>query len=218
LIIALCGGQSIVLVDFKLYLITDRRQTLDRDLRTVVEQALRGGVRAVQVREKDLPEKALRPLATELRAITSRYRAKLLINGNVNIAREVHADGVHLPESGPSVEAAREVLGPASLIGSSCHSLESARLAQERGADFITFGPVFFTPSKEAYGRAVGLELLSRASEMLRIPVFGVGGIRAGNVPQVLATGAHGIALISAILSAEQPEAAAALLVKLYGA
>jgi thiamine-phosphate pyrophosphorylase len=204
-----------VTVDFKLYLITDRRQTRSRTLSAVVEQALRGGVRAVQLRERDLPFGELYRLANEFRRITSLYGAKLLINEKADIARDVHADGVHLPESGISVGAARKIIGPERMIGVSCHSLDSAKSAQKSGADFITFGPVFFTPSKAVYGNPVGLEHLAETASALNIPVFGLGGINESNMLQVTATGAHGIALISAILAAEQPQAAAAEMLKI---
>jgi len=148
-------------VDFRLYLITDRRKTRGRSLAAVVEDALQGGVRAVQFREKDLPPEELYRLAVELRRLTLLYDAKLLINGSPDIARDVNADGVHLQASAPLLENAREILGPERLIGISCHSLDSAKGAEKRGVDFITFGPVFYTPSKAAYGNPVGLERLA---------------------------------------------------------
>jgi thiamine-phosphate pyrophosphorylase len=203
-----------VTVDFKLYLITDRRQTQGRALSAVVEQALRGGVRAVQLREKDLSTNELYPLADEFRRITSLYGAKLLINERADIARDVHADGVHLPESGISVETARKIIGPERLIGVSCHSLDSAKSAQRSGADFITFGPVFFTPSKAVYGKHLGLERLAETASVLNIPVFGLGGINESNMLQAMAAGTYGIALISAIMTAEQPQAATADMLK----
>jgi thiamine-phosphate pyrophosphorylase len=210
LIFSLCRERTVVCVDFNLYLITDRRQTRGRDLSAVVEQALQGGVRAVQLREKDLPTDELYRLAGELRRITSKYGAKLLINERADIALDVGADGVHLPESGLSAEAAREIIGSERLIGVSCHSLNAARSAQKSGADFITFGPVFFTPSKAAYGSPVGLELLAEAAGTLNIPVFGLGGINESNILKVMAAGAHGIALLSAIMAAEQPRSVVA--------
>ena len=202
-------------VDFTLYLITDRLQTGGRALSDVVEQALRGGIKAVQLREKDLPADDRYRLSGELRRITSLYGARLLINESADIARDVHADGVHLPESGPSVEAARKIIGPERLIGVSCHSLDSAVSAQRNGADFITFGPVFFTPSKVAYGSPLGLERLSETASNLSIPVFGLGGINECNIARVMAAGAHGVALISAIIAAEQPQVAASNMLKI---
>jgi thiamine-phosphate pyrophosphorylase len=202
-------------VDFKFYLITDRRQTRNRPLIRVVENALLGGVPAVQLREKDLPSDELYRIAVGLRRITSLYGARLLINGNANLARDVDADGVHLPENGPSVDEARTIIGPERLIGVSCHSLDSASAAEKSGADFITFGPVFSTPSKAVYGSPVGLELLAEAAAALSIPVFGLGGINASNILQVLAAGVHGIALISAVMAMEKPQNAAESILKI---
>jgi thiamine-phosphate pyrophosphorylase len=204
-----------VTVDFKLYLITDRLQTRSRNLPAVVEQAIKGGVKAVQLREKDLSINELCRLAEEIRRITSLHGAKLLINERADIAQAVHADGVHLPQNSVSVEAVRKIIGTERLIGMSCHNLDSAMSALKSGADFITFGPVFYTPSKAAYGKPVGLERLAETASILNIPVFGLGGINESNIIQVMAAGAKGIALKSAIMSAEQPQAAAETILKI---
>ncbi len=202
-------------VDFSLYLITDRHQTPGRDIPAVVEQALQGGVKAIQLREKDLPADEFHRLAMELRRITNLYGARLLINGRAEIARDVRADGVHLPEGVDSIRTARQTIGPERLIGMSCHSLNAARAAEAAGSDFITFGPIFLTRSKAAYGPPVGLKLLAEAAGNLSIPVFALGGINESNILQVLETGARGIGLISAIMAADQPRAAAANIVEI---
>lgn len=196
-------------VDFSLYLVTDRKQLPGGDLCAAVEGALRGGVRAVQLREKDLASRELYELALRLREITSRQGARLFINDRLDIALAAGADGVHLGESSLPVGRVRGIAGERLLIGVSCHSLEGALAAQEGGADFITFSPVFFTPSKACYGEPVGIERLAEACRRLRIPVFALGGIKPENVPVVLSRGAHGVALISAILAAGDPENAA---------
>lgn len=196
-------------VDFSLYLITDRKQLPAGDLCAAVEGALRGGVRAVQLREKDLASRELYELALGLREITSRYGARLFINDRLDIALAAGADGVHLGESSLPVGRVRRIAGEGILIGVSCHGLEGALAAQQEGADFITFSPVFFTPSKACYGEPVGVERLAEACRLLRIPVFALGGIKADNVHAVLKLGARGVALISAILAAGDPEAAA---------
>jgi thiamine-phosphate pyrophosphorylase len=206
---SLTNEKIAVTVDFNLYLITDRRRTRGRSLSVVLEQALKGGVKAVQLREKDLQSEELHKLSEEIRRITFLYGAKLLINGRADIARDVNADGVHLPQNGTPVEAAQKIIGPTRLIGMSCHDLDSAMLAQRSGADFITLGPVFLTPSKAVYGSPVGLECLEEAVSVLNIPVFGIGGITESNILQIMATGATGAALISTIMAAEQPQAAA---------
>ena len=196
-------------IDFNLYLITGRAETLGRNLEFVVEEALRGGVRAVQLREKGLATKELYETAYELRRLTSRYGAKLIINDRLDIALAVEADGVHIGAQSLPLYKVRRLLGESKLIGVSCHNQIQAISAQEMGADFITFGPVFYTASKAAYGDPVGLEKLGMVTEMLQIPVFALGGIGLHNCAQVVSRGVRGIALISAVLSAPEPRRAA---------
>lgn len=197
-------------IDFSLYLISDR-QTLPqgRDLLTAIEQALQGGVDAVQLRDKDLPACERLELAHQLRALTRRYRARLLINGSVDIALTVEADGVHLGASSQSMAEARCLLGPKRLIGYSAHSPEELSRVAEQGADFATFSPVFFTPSKAAFGSPQGLERLTSACSTSTIPVFALGGIDRSRISTVRQAGAQGIAVISAILASNEPRLAA---------
>lgn len=192
-------------VDFSLYLITDRHQTAGRDLPAVVEEALAGGVRAVQLREKDLSPRELLELALTMRELTGRYGAKLIINDRADIALAAGADGVHLGEASIPAAAVRRILGPNRLIGVSCHGKEGALAAEKSGADFITFGPVYPTPSKALYGPPVGVEQLAETAALLDIPVFALGGIRRENTPEALAAGAAGVALISAVVAAGNP-------------
>ena len=192
-------------VDFNLYLITDRKNTGGREISFVVEEALKGGVKMVQLREKDLSSRDLYATACELRKLTARYGARLCINDRIDIALAVDADGVHLGNSSIPVPRAREILGDERLIGVSCHDTVSAIDAQEKGADFITFGPVFYTPSKAAFGNPVGVDKLGDITGLLRIPVFALGGITRAYVPRVIEAGAHGIALISAVMAADDP-------------
>jgi thiamine-phosphate pyrophosphorylase len=200
-------------VDFSLYLITDRNGCNDRDLGSAVEEALMGGVKAIQLREKDLSGRELFTLASKLRAITARCHARLIINDRVDIALAVAADGVHLGHGSMPIRETRRLLGSGKLIGVSCHNRQEALTAQEEGADFITFGPVFHTPSKAAYGDPVGLFELGKISHLLSLPVFALGGIKRNNAQQAMAAGVHGIAMISAILAADNPrEEAAAML------
>lgn len=197
-------------VDFQLYLITDRRGLPSgRDLVEAVAAALAGGVRAVQLREKDLSPRELYPLALELRALTRRFGARLLINDRIDLALAVQADGVHLAGSSLPTAVARGLLGPEALIGVSTHHREEVLAAARDGADFVTFGPVYPTPSKAAYGPPVGLDALRSACAGSSLPIFPLGGINAGRIPELLAAGASGIALISAILAATKPQQAA---------
>ena len=191
-------------VDFRLYLITDRRLFADiASLLRAIEEALKGGVKAVQLREKDLGTRQLLQLAYETRGLTSKYGAKLFINDRVDIALAVDADGVHLGGDSMPAFAARKAAGEAMLIGVSAHSIEEARKAEEEGADFITLGPIFETPSKIKFGHPLGPGLLREVREKISIPVFAIGGINKERAGSVLESGTTGIALISAILGSE---------------
>jgi thiamine-phosphate pyrophosphorylase len=199
------GEGSSPRIAFNLYLITDRKGCAGRPLATVVEEALKGGARALQLREKDLPGRDLYEAALEMRELTLRYGAQLFINDRVDIALAVDADGVHLGERSIPVHQARRLMGAARLIGVSCHCLEGAVAARDMGADFITYGPVFYTPSKAVYGPPVGLDSLAEVTRNVRLPVFAIGGINSSSAQEIVSAGAHGIALISAILAADDP-------------
>lgn len=196
------------MIDFSLCLITDRKRTGGRPLTEVVEAALSGGVRAVQLREKDLPVAELYDLAWELRELTARFDARLFINDRIDVALAVEADGVHLGKASLPVTAARRI-APDLVIGYSSHGVGEAAAALAKGADFVTFGPVFPTPSKAAYGEPKGCAELARACATLRGPVFALGGVTLDNLHQVLASGCHRVAVIGAILAAPDPAAAA---------
>ena len=195
-------------VDFNLYLITDRRQTVSGNLVRTVQAALEGGARAVQLREKDLATDELLRLAEQLRVLTLSYRARLLINSDIDIALAVDADGVHLPSNSPEFASARKKLGEEKLLGMSTHNLSELRIAENSGADFVTFGPVFKTPAKLPFGDPVGLAALETACRHTSLPLFALGGVAHAAVPELLMTGVAGIALISGILASGDPAAA----------
>ncbi len=199
---------------FDLYLVTDRNQTQGRDLLWVLEGALEGGVRAVQLRERDLGGRELYLLADKLKNLCARYRASLFVNDRVDVALGIDSDGVHLGSASMPVETVRALVGEKKLIGASTHSLKDAREAEKAGADFILFGPVYFTPSKAAYGQPQGLSALKEVVENNSLPVYAIGGVKASRIPEVKATGCRGVALISAILSAEKPRVATEELLK----
>ncbi|MBI5379495.1 MAG: thiamine phosphate synthase [Nitrospirae bacterium] len=201
-------------VDFSLYLITDRRVNPSRGLLEGVEAALQGGVRAVQLREKDLPTRDLLDLARQARALTARYGARLFVNDRVDIALAVEADGAHLPQAGLPVQAVRRLVPEGFLLGVSTHHLAEVREAAEGGADFATFGPVYHTPSKAAYGAPVGVDTLRDACASVDLPLFALGGVTAERLPEILEAGARGIACIGAILGAPDPKGAAMELVE----
>jgi len=190
------------MIDFRLYLVTDRRLAPARALDDAVADACRAGVRAVQLREKDLDAKSLFELALGLRRIASSSGAAFFVNDRADIARAARAAGLHCPEDGFPPEVARRILGERAIIGVSTHSLEAALDAEEHGADFITFGPVFETPSKFRYGAPQGLQKLRSVAAAAKIPVFAIGGVTSARAKICLDHGARGVAVVSAILGA----------------
>jgi len=195
-------------LDFlRVYLISDRSLLPRHRFLEGIESALRGGVRCLQLREKDLPSAELAALARAVREVTRSYDARLFINGHPEIAAETGADGVHLGEDGVGADEVKRAF-PGLLVGVSTHSPESARAAEARGADFITFSPIFDTPSKRRYGPPQGLQRLRRVAENAGIPVLALGGVKQDNIPSVAEQGAHGVALISGIWSSPNIEEA----------
>jgi thiamine-phosphate pyrophosphorylase len=196
-------------VDFDLYLVTDRNQTSGRDLLWVLQQALDGGVKAIQLREKYLSGKDLFLLAEKTCKLCQAYRAALFINDRVDVALAIDATGVQLSKVSLPIATARALLGSQKCIGVSTHSLQEAREAEQNGADFVLFGPVYFTDSKAAYGAPQGLPALKTIVDNVSLPVYAIGGIKSKNIESTKNIGVRGVALISAIVSAESPKKAA---------
>lgn len=193
-------------LDSRLYLITDRHQVpAGSTLLETLEQALSAGVRLVQLREKDLSAAELWPIAQQLRDMTRRYSAQLIINDRIDLALACDADGVHLGAHSLPVAETRKLLGPHRLIGASTHSSNDILNAHQQGADFLTYGPVYYTPSKASFGPPQGLEKLEQACRMSPLPLFALGGVKSNHVQDVMSRGANGIALISAIIASPQP-------------
>lgn len=193
----------------RLYVVSDRQQTQARPLVEVVTSAAQGGASMVQLREKDLSAQALFALGAELQAALAPYRVPLLINDRLDVALALDAAGVHLAGHSLPTGHVRRVLGLHKLIGVSTHSVVQAQVATDEGADFIVFGPVFETPSKMAYGPPQGLRQLADVVRHVTIPVLAIGGIDADNLVDVMRAGAHGVAMIRAVLAAPDPGAAA---------
>jgi thiamine-phosphate pyrophosphorylase len=174
-----------------------------------VESALKGGVAAVQYREKTGDVALRHEQASELLELCRRYGVPLVINDDLRLADLVGADGVHLGREDGSLIEARLILGPGKFIGASCYqSLEAAQLAQGQGADYVAFGSFFASPSKPQAGRAP-LDLLRQAAARLQVPIVAIGGITEDNAASVLDAGADALAVISALFDAADVEAAA---------
>jgi thiamine-phosphate pyrophosphorylase len=196
-----------------LYLVTDRRATGGRDLVAVVAEAVTAGAPAVQVRDKDLPHDERLALCRHLRRVTRAGGAALFVNSDVEAAREVGADGVHRPHDLVILPEDAEGL----RVAGSTHSLLQAQQARDDGLDFIVFGPVYDTPSKRMFGPPQGLEALRRITGSVEIPVLAIGGITPERVKEVRAAGAAGVAVVSAVLSAESPGRATRLFLEALG-
>jgi thiamine-phosphate pyrophosphorylase len=190
------------------HMITDRR--LAPDLPARAEAALAGlppGTAAIHLREKDLGGRELLALACALRAVCRARGQLLLVNDRLDVALAAGADGVHLPAAGVPAADARRLLGPAALVGVSCHSAAEVARARDGGASFATFSPIYDTPSKRAYGPPLGIAALREAAR-LGLPLVALGGVDAGRVAEVRAAGASGVAAIRAWLAGADPAAA----------
>lgn len=206
----------------RVLLVTCRRlaEEAGLDLLTATERALAAlppGGAVVQLREKDLPARDLHALVKRLLRVTRPRRCPLLVNDRLDVAVVAGADGVHLPERGLPIAAARALAPTKSfLIGVSTHGPDGAGAAAHDGADLIACGPVWDTPSKRELGAPIGLEALSAAAGAVRrsgtgARLFALGGVDAGRVAAARAAGAHGIGAIRAWLTADPAAAAAAL-------
>jgi thiamine-phosphate pyrophosphorylase len=189
---------------FSLYLITDRL-TASRPPADIVDECLGAGLRAVQLREKDLAVRELLALAKELRESTRRHGARLVVNDRADVALAAGADGVQRTHVSLPVPALRAISPPGFLIGASTHSRAEARQAEADGADFVVFGPVYDTPSKRAFGAPQGLGALEAVASGVARPVIAVGGITPARAREVLAAGAAGVAVIRGIYGAARP-------------
>ena len=189
---------------FSLYLITDRAAA-PRPPADVVEECLAAGLRAVQLREKDLVVRDLLALADTLREATRRHRARLIVNDRTDVALAASADGVQRTHASLPVAALREITPPGFLVGASVHSEAEAREAAAQDADFIVFGPVYETASKRRYGPPQGLARLETVARSVDRPVLAVGGLTPERVPEVLGAGAAGVAVIGAVYAAARP-------------
>lgn len=200
----------------RLYLLTDRHQTLHRSLSLVLTQAMEAGVRMVQIREKYLETRDLIAITHRLLSVVREHHGTVLLNDRIDLVKAMGADGVHLRAESLPVSVARRLLGDGYLIGTSTHSVEEARIAEAEGADFIVLGPIFDTPSKRSYGTPLGVHVLDEACRTIRLPIFAIGGITPIRIPHVLSSGAYGVAVISSILQSPSiPDSTRELLARL---
>ncbi len=192
----------------RLLVVTDRHQTKDRPLVSVLAQALKAGNPTIQIRERDLCAKELFALTGEIAHLAAAAGSQVLMNDRIDVALSFDGIGIHLRSDSIPVAVARRLIGPNRLLGVSVHSLSEAVEAERGGADYIVLGPIYATPSKQIYGPPLGLATLEQTVRAVRVPVVGIGGVTAGRARDMRAAGAFGVAVITAVLGADNVDAA----------
>lgn len=199
----------------RLYLVTDRGLSMGRDMVDIVREAVAGGVTMVQLREKDCPMRDFVALGRELVALLRPLGVPLIINDRVDVALACDADGVHIGQSDMPFDIARRLLGPDRIIGLSVESMDDIVAANALGVDYVGVSPVFATSTKTDTARPFGLDGLREAVRLSVHPTVAIGGMNARTAADVMACGTDGIAVVSAIVSAESPREAARELIDL---
>ena len=198
----------------RLLVVTDPEWIGSRSWPEVVRSVLRGGARAIQLRHKGATARELFDLGRALRAVTRDFDALFFVNDRTDVALACGADGVHLGPSDLPVSRARAYVPRDFLIGASADTVETACAAERDGADYLGVGSIFDTTTKsEVAGERIGVERVREVAGAVRIPVIGIGGVTAENAASVIAAGARGIAVVRAVLSESDPEAAVRALV-----
>jgi thiamine-phosphate pyrophosphorylase len=201
-------------IDYSLYLVTDRSLALGRATLDIVQAAVKGGATVVQLREKDCSTLEFIEQALSIKAFLKSRNIPLIINDRIDIAQAVQADGVHLGQKDMPLEMAKRILGDAMIIGISAESIEDAVTAERGGADYLGVSPIYATPTKTDTAPALGLEGLREIRKAVKLPLVGIGGLNRDTAADVIRNGADGVAVVSAIVAADDPAAATRVLKK----
>src|SRR3990167_7528226 len=195
----------------KLYVITESAISRGRSNEFVVKEAIKGGAKIIQLREKQWDKNRIREEAIKLLKICRKNNALFIVNDYVDVALEIGADGVHLGQSDMSISEARKICGNKLIIGLSTHSIKQAVKADKEDVDYITIGPIFKTRVKDY---TVGPEIIKEILKKIKKPLIAIGGINKDNIVEVLSQGAKSVAVISAVVAANNIEQAAKELTK----
>ena len=200
--------------EWQTYLVTAAGRSAGRTTPEVVAAALDGGIDVVQLRDKGSTDRERYETGLRLRELTEAAGVPLLVNDRIDLAAAVDADGVHLGQSDLPVSVARERLGDSAVVGVSASTVAEARNAEAAGADYLGVGAVYATTSKDVPDEenGIGTDRIAAIAGEVDVPVIGIGGIDAGNAAPVVEAGATGVAALSAITAADDPEAATAAL------
>jgi len=196
-------------IDYSVYLVTDRGLSKGRSTLDIVTAAVSGGASVVQLREKSANTREVIEEALRLKAFLRETGVPLIINDRLDVAQAVQADGVHLGQNDMPIEMARHLVGDRMIIGISAESVQDAIAAERAGADYLGVSPIYATPTKTDTAAPLGLEGLRHIRRAVAIPLVGIGGLNRDNTREVIAAGADGVAVVSAIVSADNPESAA---------
>ena len=197
----------------KIYLVTDEKACLGKDFYACIEEAIKGGVKIVQLREKNISTKDFYEKALKVKEICKNYGALFIINDRLDIAQAVGADGVHLGQSDMPIEEARKILKDNFLIGATARNIEEAKKVELSGADYIGSGAIFGTSTKDN-AKKLEMEELKKIVASVKIPVFAIGGININNVGSLKNIGLQGICAVSGILSEKDCKKAVELMLK----
>ncbi len=192
-----------------LYLVTDRGLCGKKPVEEIITQAIRGGASYVQLREKEISSRAFVEEAIKIKKLLRPYKVPLIINDRLDVALACGAEGVHIGQEDMPYEIARKLMGREAIIGLSVETWEDVEISQTFDVDYIGVSPVFATPTKTDTKGAWGLEGLARIKAFSKHPLVAIGGIKESNVKDVIKAGAQCVAVVSAICSAQNPEAAA---------
>ena len=203
--------------DLRVYLVTDRLAAKGRDAKSVIAAALKGGVTMIQVREKEASARDFIAFAKAVKELSAPYGVPVVINDRVDVAVAADADGVHLGQSDIPCEVARKMLGKGSIIGLSVENLSQIPPANSLAVDYIGVSPVFATPTKTDTAEPFGLAGLLQAVKLSGHPVVAIGGVNIETSPGILACGVDGLAVVSAIMGADDPRRATSELRQLWG-
>ena len=201
-------------IDLSLYLVTDKSDDVEKFLNTI-EEAIKGGVTVVQIREKTADTLDFYNLALKVKEITTKYNVPLIINDRVDIALAIDADGVHVGQSDMPCDVTRRLIGEDKILGVSAATVGEAQKAQKDGADYIGTGAVFPTATKDD-APSVTKEELKKVVDSIDIPVVAIGGINLENACELKDTGIAGLSVVSAIMSADNPKKASEELLKIF--
>ena len=201
------------LKDCKIYLVTDEKSCNGKDFYKCIEEAIKGGVKIVQLREKTLSTKDFFIKALKVKEICKNYGALFIINDRLDIAQAVEADGVHLGQSDMPIEKAKEILKNKFLIGVTARNVDEAIKAELEGADYIGSGAIFGTSTKDN-AKKLEIEELKKIINSVKIPVFAIGGINTNNVSMLKNIGLQGVCSVSGILSEKDCKKAVDIMLK----